>query len=124
EITPGLRGAIFDTRPVNEGIAGGSATTTPVLEPRLAVRARILQGLTSVSAFGISHQLLGIPAQYPSTSPYIQPGLQTGVMSSVQASQGVEIALPLSFSLGATGFLHDYTGLPDATWQCQQAGGA
>ncbi len=124
EITPGLRAAIFDTRPVNEGSAGGSATTTPVLEPRLAVRARILQGLTSVSAFGISHQLLGIPAQYPSTSPYIQPGLQTGVMSSVQASQGVEIALPLSFSLAATGFLHDYSGLPDATWQCQQNGGA
>lgn len=124
EITPGLRAAIFDTRPVGEGLAGGDATTTPVLEPRLAVRARILPGLTSVSAFGISHQLLGIPAQYPSTSPYVQPGLQTGVMSSVQASQGVEVALPLSFSLAATGFLHDYTGLPDITWQCQQSGGA
>jgi hypothetical protein len=121
EITPGVRAAIFDTRPVGGGLIGeGGATTTPVLEPRLAVRARILPGLTSVSTFGMSHQLLGIPAQYPSTSPDIQPGLQTGVMGSVQASQGVEVALPLHFSLATTAFLHDYSGLPDVTWQCQQ----
>jgi hypothetical protein len=118
EITPGLRAAIFDTRPAGAR-STTSANASPVLEPRLAVRARVLDGLTSVSTFGVSHQLLGVPAQYPSTSPNIEPGLQEGLMSSVQASQGVEIALPASFSLSATGFLHDYFGLPDATWQCQ-----
>lgn len=121
EVTPGVRAAIFDTRPVGGVLVGANGpTTTPVVEPRLAVRARIASGLTSVSTFGMSHQLLGIPAQYPSTSPDIQPGLQTGMMGSVQASQGAEIALPLHFSLTATGFLHDYSGLPDVTWQCQQ----
>jgi hypothetical protein len=40
------------------------------------------------------------------------------MMTSVQGSQGVEIALPASFSLAATGFLHEYSGLPDVTWQC------
>jgi hypothetical protein len=124
EITPGVRAAIFDTRPVGGGLSGsGGATTSPVLEPRLAVRARILPELTSVSTFGVSHQLLGIPAQYPSTSPDVEPGLQTGIMVSVQASQGVEVALPASFSVAATGFLHAYSGLPDVTWQCPQAGG-
>jgi hypothetical protein len=124
EITPGVRAAIFDTRPVGGGLAGsGNASTTPVLEPRLAVRARLLPALTSVSTFGMSHQLLGIPAQYPSTSPDVQPGLQTGMMASVQASQGLEVALPASFSVAATGFLHAYSGLPDVTWQCPQAAG-
>ena len=119
ELTPGLRAAIFDTHGTGVGASSG---TTPVLEPRLAVRARLARPVTSVSTFGVSHQLLGIPAQYPSATPYVQPGLQTGMMTSVQASQGVEVALPASLSLAATGFLHDYFGLPDITWECPQAG--
>jgi hypothetical protein len=130
ELTPGLRAAIFDVNPVDaRSAAGGSATpstgapalgatATPVLEPRLAARVQVTDGVTTVSTFGVSHQLLGIPAQYPSTSPNIEPGLQEGLMSSVQTSQGVELALPARFSLSATGFLHDYFGLPDTTWQC------
>jgi len=118
ELTPGLRADIYDARPVSGSPGSTTPTTTPVLEPRLAARVRLADGLTSVSTFGISHQLLGTPAQYPSTSPYIQPGLQEGMMSSVQASQGIEIALPASFSASVTGFLHDYSGLPDITWQC------
>jgi len=118
EITPGVRAEIYDVRPTAGSPGPRAANATPTFEPRLAVRAKILQGLTSVSAVGLSHQLLGVPAQYPSTSPYIQPGLQEGMMSSVQGSQGVEIALPAAFSLSATGFLHAYSGLPDVTWQC------
>ena len=39
-------------------------------------------------------------------------------MTSEQMSQGVELALPWSFSLSTTAFLHEYDGLPDVTWQC------
>src|ERR1019366_2901800 len=78
-------------------------------------RVRMASGVTAVSTFGMSHQLPGIVAQYPETTPFIQPGVLTGLQSSVQASQGVEIALPASFSLTSTGFLHEYSGLPDTT---------
>jgi hypothetical protein len=120
EITPGLRADVYSSDlhaasgvAVAPGAIGGSAV--PALDPRLAARARVLPWLTSVSTFGISHQLPGIVAQYPQTTPFLQPGVVTGLQSSVQASQGVEIALPASFSFAATGFLHDYFGLPDIT---------
>jgi outer membrane receptor protein involved in Fe transport len=120
ELTPGLRMDVYATElfaapgaPTALKTAGGTAT--PVLEPRLAVRLRAAPGLTAVSTFGVSHQLPGIVAQYPETTPFLQPGVLTGLQSSVQASQGVEIALPAAFSLAATGFLHDYFGLPDVT---------
>lgn len=118
EITPGLRADIYsvENMPAIQGETNGSTTTA--VEPRLAARVRATSWLTSVSTFGISHQLLGIPAQYPATTPYIQPGVQQGLMTSVQTSQGVEIGLPASFSLGVTGFLHDYFGLPDVTAPC------
>lgn len=118
EITPGVRMALFDTVPAGGGPITSTRGASPVVEPRLAVRARVMDGLTSVSSFGVSHQLLGVPQQYPSASPYLQPGLQQGLMSSVQGSQGVEIALPAAMSFSATGFLHEYFGLPDVTWQC------
>jgi hypothetical protein len=123
EITPGLRADVYSTENVPALPAATNGTTTPVIEPRLAARVRVASWLTSVSAFGVSHQLLGIPPQYPETTPYIQPGVQQGLMTSVQASQGIEVPLPASFSLGVTGFLHDYFGLPDVTAQCNPIAG-
>jgi hypothetical protein len=120
ELTPGLRAEVYSSTvypapsaPILPGTIGGSAT--PVLEPRLAARVRVATGVTTVSTFGVSHQLPGIVAQYPETTPYIQPGVLTGLQSSAQASQGVELALPLHLSLATTAFLHDYAGLPDIT---------
>jgi len=128
EITPGLRADVYSTEnvpalPAAPSGATINGTTTPVLEPRLAARVRVASWLASVSTFGVSHQLLGIPPQYPETAPYIQPGVQQGLMTSVQASQGIELGLPESFSLGVTGFLHDYFGLPDVTAPCAPIAG-
>ncbi len=44
--------------------------------------------------------------------------LNHGLQTAVQASQGLEFLLPLDFTLTATGFLHSYTGLTDATATC------
>jgi hypothetical protein len=120
ELTPGVRADVYASTlfaaagvPVARGAVGGSAS--PAIDPRLAARVRVAPWLTSVSTFGVSHQLPGIVAQYPQTTPYLQPGVLTGLQASAQASQGVEIALPASFSFAATAFLHDYSGLPDVT---------
>jgi hypothetical protein len=120
EVTPGLRADTYSRTlyadpsvPVRPGAIGGSAA--PVLEPRLAARVRVSPWLTAVSTFGVSHQLPGVVAQYPDATPFLQPGVLTGIESSVQASQGLEVALPAKFSLASTAFLHDYSGLPDLT---------
>jgi hypothetical protein len=120
EITPGLRAEVYASTlhaaanvPVPAGAVGGSAS--PAIDPRIAARVKMLRWLTAVSTFGVSHQLPGLIAQYPQATPFLQPGVLTGLQSSVQASQGVEIALPANFSLTATGFLHDYGGIPDVT---------
>jgi hypothetical protein len=120
EVTPGLRADVYATdfaatanAPASSKPVGASAT--PVLEPRFAARIRVVSGVTLSSTFGISHQLPGIVAQYPETTPFIQPGVLTGLQSSIQASQGVLVALPARFSIASTAFLHHYTGLPDFT---------
>lgn len=120
ELTPGVRADVYSrtvypapSTPILPGTVGGSAT--PVLEPRLAARVRVTPEVTAVSTFGVSHQLPGIVAQYPETTPFLGQGVLTELQSSVQASQGVELVLPLRLSLSSTLFLHDYAGLPDVT---------
>jgi len=116
EVIPGLRADVYLRSHVPATSASGVDTAiTPAIDPRLAVRVKVLDGLTSVSSFGVSHQLPGLVAQFPETAPFLQPGIQEDIQASVQMSQGVEIALPASFSASATGFLHDYFGLPDVT---------
>jgi hypothetical protein len=94
---------------------------TPVVEPRLAARVRVAEWLTTVSTLGVGHMLSGLVAQYPDATPLVQPGVQEGLQTSVQMSVGAEISLPERFSLSATGFVHDYYGLPDVTAPCVQA---
>jgi hypothetical protein len=120
EITPGVRADIYSSTlyaspsvAVLPGTVGGSAA--PAIDPRLAARIRLWPSLTSVSTFGVSHQMPSVIAQYPEATPFLQPGVVTGIESSVQASQGLEIALPARFSAAATAFVHDYFGLPDIT---------
>jgi hypothetical protein len=112
EVAPGLRADVYST----------PQATTPVVEPRLAVRARIVPPVTFVSTAGLAHGLQGLVAQLPNATPFVQPGLQEGLQSSVQMSDGVEVALPASFSASVTGFLHDYYGLPDVTAPCVLSG--
>jgi hypothetical protein len=120
ELTPGVRGEVYSSTvhpaagaSILPGTVGGSAI--PVLEPRLAARIRLATGVTAVSTFGVSHQLPGLVAQYPQTTPFIGQGVLTGLQSSAQMSQGAEVALPQHLSLTSTLFLHDYAGLPDLT---------
>jgi hypothetical protein len=124
EVAPGLRADVYTTRREPQPGARQTATIEPVVEPRLAVRARVAPPVTVVSTAGVGHLLGGLVAQLPNATPSLQPGIVAGLQSSVQMSQGVEVALPAAFSASATGFLHDYFGLPDITSTCVPGAGA
>jgi hypothetical protein len=116
EVVPGLRADVFTTRPVPA--SGQDGSTTPTVDPRLAVRVRVVPPVTLVSMFGLSHQRPGLFVPLPDATPLLQPGTQEEIQSSVQTSQGLELALPANFSVSSTLFLHNYFGLPDVTAPC------
>ncbi len=121
EIVPGLRADVFTSRRVEvpPNARGPDASATPALDPRLAVRTTLAPRVATISTIGLAHQVPGLVVTVPDATPLLaSPGVEQGLMSSVQASQGVEVALPEGFVLTSTGFLHHYTGLPDVTSPC------
>jgi len=124
EITPGVRFDMFESvkrlgdlsRTERRRSANGAV---PSIDPRLLSRLRLSKAVTLVSTFGISHQ----PPAFFVPIPGLQLGrLGDGLQTSVQASQGVEVALPLAFTLTPTFFYHRYLGLTDFATTCGVAG--
>lgn len=126
EIAPGLRVDLYDAhswtpsfRPRTGTFIGGAAEIA--VEPRLQTRIDIAKGVAHLSTFGIAHQ----PPAFVVPVPGLSIGrLNHGLQTAVQASQGLEFLLPLDFTLTATGFLHAYTGLTDATATCVNLNGS
>jgi hypothetical protein len=122
EIVPGVRFDLFDSSRADA--PGGTArvrTSVPAFDPRLSARVTIAPGVAWLSTFGIAHQypslrVGNIPAALVSVPgfPYGDQQLQT----AVQASQGVEVALPAGITVAATGFLSRWSGLTDLTAMC------
>ncbi len=120
EVTPGIRVDMF------ESVRTLSSTSTidqhhhsngaiPSVDPRLLSRLRLSKAVTLVSTFGISHQ----PPAFFVPVPGLQLGsLADGLQTSIQSSQGVEVALPLAFTLTPTFFYHRYLGLTDFATTC------
>lgn len=89
------------------------AVGKPAVDPRLTARARLVRGVTFVSAMGIAH----------SPPSFLLPGLamsrlEDGLQTAVQSSAGFEVALPAQISAKVGGFLHDYLDLSDPTATC------
>jgi hypothetical protein len=123
EIVPGVRVGIFESKRPSAPAGDPTRTTVPALDPRLSARVTITPSLASISTVGISHQ-------YPALRAGPLPGLllsapgfpfgDTELQRAVQASQGVEVALPAEVTLTATGFLSLWSGLTDLTSLCIQ----
>jgi TonB family protein len=121
EIVPGARFDVFESTRAT-GPSGANATTTvPAFDPRLSARVTITPALAWLSSFGLSHQY---PALRVGEVPAILlsiPGFPLGdsqLQTVVQASQGVEVALPADLTLTTTGFLSGWSGLTDLTNSC------
>jgi hypothetical protein len=81
EIVPAFRLDLFDVR--NETIVAP--------EPRLAARLRVAEGVSWISAFGLTHQVPTFVIPVPGTEPSI---FEAANQEQWQVSQSVEVALP------------------------------
>ena len=119
EVVPGIRLDMFTSRPASQSqasiLSGKVGTRIPAVDPRLASRITLSKKVSVISTFGVAHQ--------PPSSAIPIPGLDLGALdnglqSSIQAGQGVELALPLEFSLTTTAFVQNYFNLSDQFATC------
>jgi hypothetical protein len=124
ELVPGARVDLYASSRKNEAPSvDRTKTVVPTVDPRLSARVTVTSGVAWLSSFGLAHQ-------YPSLrvgdipGPMVSiPGFPFGirkVQTAAQASQGVELALPLDLSLTATGFYSRFWGLTDLSQSCFQ----
>jgi hypothetical protein len=120
EVTPGIRVDLFESVRNLESASRierrhSSNGAVPSIDPRLLSRLRLAKPITLVSTFGISHQ----PPAFFVPVPGLQLGrLAQGLQTSIQASQGLEVALPWAFTFTPTFFYHRYLGLTDFATTC------
>ncbi|HEX7601412.1 MAG TPA: TonB-dependent receptor plug domain-containing protein [Polyangiaceae bacterium] len=124
EIVPGVRFDMFTSRPAPQTpgpgatinlVSGKGGVGIPAFDPRVASKITLSKKAAFISTFGMAHQ--------PPSSAIPIPGLDLGTLneglqSSVQASQGIELALPLDFSLTTTAFIQNYLNLTDQFATC------
>jgi TonB-dependent Receptor Plug Domain len=120
EVTPGVRFDLFESVKNLEKVSRAARRLSgngavPSVDPRLLSRLRLSKNVTFVSTFGIAHQ----PPAFFVPIPGLQLGrLDDGLQTSIQTSQGLELALPLAFTLTPTFFYHRYLGLTDFATTC------
>jgi hypothetical protein len=119
ELVPGRRAGLFDSTR-----AGQPARTTALaLDPRFSARATIAPGLAAIGAVGVAHQYPALRAGPVPGVLLSAPGFPSGdghLQRAVQASAGVEVALPAEVTLTASGFGSWWAGLTDLTSLCIQ----
>jgi TonB family protein len=124
ELVPGARFALFGSERQRASPATGrERVLRPAIDPRLAARLTLTNGLAWLSSLGLSHQypslrLGNVPAPMASI-----PGFPFGVrrlQRAAQLSQGFELALPADLVLSTTGFFTHWSGLTDLSASCYQ----
>jgi hypothetical protein len=123
ELVPGLRADVFESSRSSASEGVHARTTVFTVDPRLSARVAITPSVAWLASAGIAHQ-------YPALRVGPIPGLlltvpgfplgDTQLQRAVQASQGVEVALPAEVTLTANGFLSVWSGLTDLTASCLQ----
>lgn len=131
EVTPGIRtdlfGSVLADTPTPIASTSGRRMATAAMtngakvtaDPRLLSRLSLTDKVTLVSTFGVVHQ----PPAFFVPIPGLQLGrLGQGLQKGAQTSQGVEVSLPLGFSLTTTLFYNQTIGLTDFIATCSEDG--
>jgi hypothetical protein len=87
---------------------------TPSVDPRLALRIRLIPGLTSITTVGLAHQ--------PPTSLLPAPGLlldpSGGLQTAYQYAEGAEVRLPWALTAKLSGFYNADRNMNDFVQDC------
>src|SRR5207237_6438828 len=107
EIVPGVRVDLFESTRANGPSGAPASAIVPAFDPRLSARVTIAPWLTWLSSLGLSHQypvlrVGAIPPLLVSVPGF--PARDSQLQTLAQASQGLEVTLPLDVTLTATGF--------------------
>jgi hypothetical protein len=122
EISPGARVELFtSSRAHTPGGTARTRRTVPALDPRLSARVALTPAVAWLTAVGLTHQLptlrVGdLPAPVVSVPGF--PLDRARLQTALQASQGIELALPGDVVASATGFVSRWWGLTDLTATC------
>jgi hypothetical protein len=122
ELVPGARVGLFtSSRADAPGGTTRTRRTVPAFEPRLSARVAFTPAVAWLSTVGLSHQYphlrVGeLPAPVVSVPGFSLDGAR--LQAALQASQGIEVALPAEVVATATGFLSRWSGLTDLTAAC------
>jgi TonB family protein len=101
EVIPGIRVDRYQS---------GSASAFAV-DPRLAARFEVSEKLKLIHALGLAHQ----PPAFVLPLPGLTPAeLDGGLQTAIQASSGMELALPSDFALTTTLFHNIFLNMNDA----------
>ncbi|HEY1555949.1 MAG TPA: TonB-dependent receptor plug domain-containing protein [Kofleriaceae bacterium] len=112
QVVPGVR--VGYLRSLREN----ASSSSPVAEPTLAARYRIMPGLTSVTSFGIADQLPTLRVGGAPSFAVSIPGFPIGdakLQHSIAGAQGLEVILPAAIVATATAYathVRDASDLP------------
>ena len=101
EVTPGVRADVYTQ----------GSTSAVGIDPRISARFKITDNFRILHAYGIAHQPPSFVIPIPGVSPAT---LDQGLQRSFQTSAGVEVDLPLKFTVTATVFNNVYLDMTDA----------
>jgi hypothetical protein len=87
---------------------------TPSVDPRLALRIRIVRNVTSITTLGVAHQ----PPTYLLPVPGLRLDPADGLQAAYQYAQGAEVRLPLALSATLTAFYNADRSMNDFVTDC------
>jgi hypothetical protein len=120
----GARFAVFGSeRRQSPPNSGRERVLVPAVDPRLAARVTLTEGVAWLSTLGLSHQYPSLRLGNVPAPLVTVPGFPFGVrrlQRAAQASQGFELALPAELMLTTTGFYTQWWGLTDLSASCYQ----
>ncbi|MGC4092758.1 MAG: TonB-dependent receptor [Polyangiaceae bacterium] len=122
EVTPGVRAAIFDSsRALSVDDSARIRTTLPAVEPRFSLRVSLAPGVAFRSSFGVSHQypalrVGSLPAVVAAGAGFSASNAR--LQRTLQASHGLELALPAELTMTVSAYLSRSWGLTDLTAEC------
>jgi hypothetical protein len=106
-----VRRRLWATAGVRADVYHANGVTLLGVDPRVQFRAKLLPSLSVTAGIGLYQQPPSFPIALPGVDTF---ALQLGLQRAVQAAYGVEVALPHTVTVKATGYWEQFYNINDA----------